>query len=374
MPGNSICPLLSVMRVGDAFSRSLGLISFLPTRTFLFCSRFRRKRPKVRTKLSITIGIPIVVSPFSLYDATNITRGVGHIVSIDSSRTTHGACTCVDACRYMGGIIAGALNGVGKDDLLSDHYAPMPGFWCEFPLCPEINEIAAGSFKRKNPPEIKGTGHVVRSLEAALWAFHKGNDFREGALLAVNLGDDADTTGAVYGQIAGAYYGYEAIPANWRNMVAMKDVIVELAPHQRATAWYFLHMVGKGPPRGPTVSYRDTDTGQVVVSIPAMTIDPFWDTQRPMSNTRLVARSTAIKGVEMLLSADGRQGRIPEVIQQGVPVTILTHWQSLYSDGSCAGLRGLAVLLKRLRKVYGDNLLWSTCSALARQTSDDVKV
>lgn len=142
--------------------------------------------------------------------------------------------------------------------------------------------------------------------------------------------------------------------------------------HQRATTWYFLHMVGKGPPRGPTVSYRDTDTGQVVVSIPAMTIDPFWDTQRPMSNTLLVARSSATKGVEMLLSADGRQGRIPEVIQQGVPVTILTHWQSLYSDGSCAGLRGLAVLLKRLRKVYGDNLLWSTCSALARQTSDEV--
>ncbi len=147
----------------------------------------------------------------------------------DSSRTTHGASTCVDACRYMGGLIAGAISGVGKDDLLSDHWAPMPGYWREHPLCPEIDEIAAGSFKRRNPPEIKGTGHVVRSLEAALWAFHKGNDFREGALLAVNLGDDADTTGAVYGQIAGAYYGYDAIPAKWRDIVAMKDVIVDLA-------------------------------------------------------------------------------------------------------------------------------------------------
>ena len=61
-----------------------------------------------------------------------------------------------------------------------------------------------GSFKRKEPPDIKGTGYAVESLEAALWAFRKGKDFREGALLAVNLGDDADTTGAVYGQIAGA--------------------------------------------------------------------------------------------------------------------------------------------------------------------------
>jgi ADP-ribosylglycohydrolase len=147
----------------------------------------------------------------------------------DSSRTTHGASACVDACRYMGGLIAGAISGVGKDELLSDHWAPIPGYWREHPLCPEIDEIAAGSFKRRNPPEIKGSGHVVRSLEAALWAFHKGNDFREGALLAVNLGDDADTTGAVYGQIAGAYYGYDCIPAKWRDMAAMKDVIVELA-------------------------------------------------------------------------------------------------------------------------------------------------
>jgi ADP-ribosyl-[dinitrogen reductase] hydrolase len=147
----------------------------------------------------------------------------------DSSRTTHGARTCVDACRYMGGLIVGALKGVGKEDLLSDHYAPVSGFWREFPLCPEIDEVAGGSFKRRNPPEIKGTGYVVRSMEAALWAFHQGSDFREGALLAVNLGDDADTTGAVYGQIAGAYYGYEGIPEDWRNMVSMTDVIVEFA-------------------------------------------------------------------------------------------------------------------------------------------------
>lgn len=134
----------------------------------------------------------------------------------------------------MSGLIAGAINGVGKDDLLSDNWAPIPGYWCEHPLCLEIDEIAAGSFKSRNPPEIKGTGHVVRSLEAAIWAFHKGNDFREGALLAVNLGNDADTTGAVYGQIAGAYYGYDGISAKWRDMVAMKNVIVDLADKLQA--------------------------------------------------------------------------------------------------------------------------------------------
>ena len=60
---------------------------------------------------------------------------------------------------------------------------------------------------------ITGTGYVVESLEAALWAFDRSDSFGEGALLAVNLGDDADTTGAIYGQIAGAFYGAEQIPA-----------------------------------------------------------------------------------------------------------------------------------------------------------------
>ncbi len=167
------------------------------------------------------------LAPVPMFFASNAVEAIE--CSGDSSRTTHGAQSCVDACRYYGGLIAGALNGVGKDELLSDHNSPIPDYWHDHPLCPEIAEIATGSFKTRHPPEIRGTGHVVRSLEAALWAFHKGKDFSEGALLAVNLGDDADTTGAVYGQIAGAYYGYEGIPAKWRDMVAMKDVILRLS-------------------------------------------------------------------------------------------------------------------------------------------------
>jgi len=72
---------------------------------------------------------------------------------------------------------------------------------------------------RKDPPVIVGSGYVVKSLEAALWAFSRSSDFREGCLLAVNLGNDADTTGAIYGQLAGAYYGVEGIPANGVNVL-----------------------------------------------------------------------------------------------------------------------------------------------------------
>ena len=147
----------------------------------------------------------------------------------ESSRTTHGARACVDACRYFGGLLVGALGGADKETLLSPQYTPAEGLWEAAPLCPEIDAVAAGSFKVKDPPEIRGTGYVVDSLEAALWAFHRSSDFREGCLLAVNLGDDADTTAAVYGQIAGAHYGASGIPGGWLDRLAMADRIRDMA-------------------------------------------------------------------------------------------------------------------------------------------------
>ncbi len=147
----------------------------------------------------------------------------------ESSRTTHGAPAAVDACRYFGGLLVGALRGASKEELLSSRYAPVPRYWLDHPLHPAINDIARGSFKMKQPPSIQGTGYVVKSLEAALWAFQRSDSFREGGLLAVNLGDDTDTTGAIYGQLAGAYYGAAAIPIEWRARLAKRELIEQLA-------------------------------------------------------------------------------------------------------------------------------------------------
>ncbi|MFA5595171.1 MAG: ADP-ribosylglycohydrolase family protein [Trueperaceae bacterium] len=147
----------------------------------------------------------------------------------ESSRTTHGARTCVDACRYMAGIIVGAINGASKAELLAPMYTPSAGSWDAAPLAEEVAEVAGGSFHVKQPPAIRGSGYVVQSLEAALWAFANSASFEEGALMAVNLGDDADTTGAVYGQIAGAYYGASGIPAGWLEKIAMREEIEALA-------------------------------------------------------------------------------------------------------------------------------------------------
>ena len=88
-----------------------------------------------------------------------------------------------------------------------------------------IDAIAAGSSRDRQPPEIAGTGYVVKSLEAALWAFQGAEDFGEAVLTAVNLGDDADTTGAVCGQLAGACWGESGIPAEWRDGLARTDII-----------------------------------------------------------------------------------------------------------------------------------------------------
>ena len=101
--------------------------------------------------------------------------------------------------------------------------------WERVPLCAEIDEIAAGSFKRRRPPEIVGSGYVVKSLEAALWAFHRSETFGDGCLKAVNLGNDADTTAAIYGQIAGPFYGMDGIPSGWREKLAERELISNFA-------------------------------------------------------------------------------------------------------------------------------------------------
>ncbi len=147
----------------------------------------------------------------------------------ESSRTTHGNRLAVDACRYFGGLLAGAVNGISKTQLLSGAYRSNGRLWRDTELAPEIYEIASGSFKHRKPPEIRGSGYVVQSLEAALWAFYSSENFETGGLMAVNLGDDADTTGAVYGQLAGACYGFADIPERWLQKLAMRPLIEQFA-------------------------------------------------------------------------------------------------------------------------------------------------
>jgi ADP-ribosyl-[dinitrogen reductase] hydrolase len=147
----------------------------------------------------------------------------------ESSRTTHGAATAVDGCRYFAALLVGAVRGTDKETLLSPQFSAESDSWEEAPLEREIDEIARGSFKRRRPPHIESTGYVVRTLEAALWAFNQSASFEEGCRLAVNLGGDADTCGAVYGQLAGAFYGEGGIPLRWLKLLAKRSLIESMA-------------------------------------------------------------------------------------------------------------------------------------------------
>jgi ADP-ribosyl-[dinitrogen reductase] hydrolase len=69
----------------------------------------------------------------------------------------------------------------------------------------------------------------VQSLEAALWCFQRTSTFEDAVLNAANLGDDADTTAAVCGQIAGAFYGIPGIPERWLRILARQELIEDMA-------------------------------------------------------------------------------------------------------------------------------------------------
>lgn len=125
------------------------------------------------------------LAPVVLYYAANREQAIA--AAIESSRTTHQAPACLDACAQLASLLFDLLHGQRP------------------------------ALATRHRDQVKGSGYVVESLEAAQWAFAEGASYEECVLLAANLGDDADTTAAITGQIAGAWYGAEAIPERWRN-------------------------------------------------------------------------------------------------------------------------------------------------------------
>jgi hypothetical protein len=150
-----------------------------------------------------------------------------------SALLTHGDEKAFDACRYYGALIAAALLGETKKQLLDKgFYEKHKGWFGKKGLHKDIQDIAEGSYQKKGGYDdgIRGKGYVVDSLRAALWAFwDDGESFEKGARAAVNLGDDTDTTAAIYGQLAGACYGYQALPQRWRDEVYAKKFIEGLS-------------------------------------------------------------------------------------------------------------------------------------------------
>ena len=127
---------------------------------------------------------------------------------------------CLDAAEVLARVLAAAIAGRGTDSLDDAEEAELSA--------PKVRSVAEGSWRGKPRENIRSSGYVVDTLEAALWAVAASGSFEEAVLKAVNLGDDADTVGAVAGQIAGAIWGYSSIPERWRNRLAWHDRLVSV--------------------------------------------------------------------------------------------------------------------------------------------------
>ena len=141
--------------------------------------------------------------------------------AVESSRTTHGSRECLEACRYFACLLSACFSGASKDALLKD--------FAFISTSKKVQKIAQGSYLDKPMENIKGTGYVIDCLEAALRCFADSDNFNDAILLAANLGDDADTTAAVCGQLAGAFYGVSGIRQDWQDKIFMRAEILAFA-------------------------------------------------------------------------------------------------------------------------------------------------
>jgi ADP-ribosyl-[dinitrogen reductase] hydrolase len=141
-------------------------------------------------------------------------------MAIAQSRTTHASEESIQACEYYCTLIVEAINGELKDRILRGR---------DLLMSEKIRQIVRGDWKGKYRDHIQSTGYVVHSLEAAMWSIHTSKSFEEALVKAVNLADDADTVGAITGQLAGAIWSYEAIPSRWLQSLKQHEHIVRLA-------------------------------------------------------------------------------------------------------------------------------------------------
>jgi len=199
-------------------------------------------------------------------------------------RVTHGHPEVIDAGRYFGGLLAGALSGESLDGLLGGAiYQPYPDAWLartlnERPGDSDLDErsfrarrrvavLASGdrSFRSRMPPDITADNYVLPALEAALWAVWNYRSFPEAVLAAVNLGEQAPMVGALTGQLAGALYGYDAIPDDWRQKIALGSLILT-----RADGLLHLAQTGQKPaPPQPRVEAFQPTADSAPPSIPS---------------------------------------------------------------------------------------------------------
>jgi ADP-ribosyl-[dinitrogen reductase] hydrolase len=163
-----------------------------------------------------TNGAIMRLAPVPIYFHKNLKLAISQ--SVLHTKTTHGATECLEASALLAYVLYFILEGKTKNEILKFiHF--------EEKLTTQVKEIKFGQYKNKTADEISGLGSAYFTLEAAFYAFYKYDNFYDGLVFVVNLGDDTDTVGAVYGQIAGAYYGIDYIPVNLKEKLYDLEMI-----------------------------------------------------------------------------------------------------------------------------------------------------
>lgn len=192
-------------------------------------------------------GALMRLAPIVLYFYPDLVS-VQHF-AVESSRTTHAAPEALDCSRLLAFALARGLAGATKREMLDTASLNLH--------TPKVAALAEGSYLQKSESDIAGTGYAVASLEAAFWCFMNTDSFESAVLKAANLGDDADTSAAIVGQLAGIHYGIAAIPPAWRSRLHMGDEIEAIA-RKLGSAHFTSHPIFCAPP--PSVEARRTQT------------------------------------------------------------------------------------------------------------------
>lgn len=137
----------------------------------------------------------------------------------ESTRTTHGSIECLESSKLFSKLVSRAING---DDVRTNFKVDI------IYVSDKVNNIAKGKYYSRTYDQLSGSGYVIDSLETALWCFLHTDNFRDAILMCVNVGDDTDTTAAICGQIAGAYYGLSGIPKEWLDKLYNLDYIFKV--------------------------------------------------------------------------------------------------------------------------------------------------
>lgn len=180
------------------------------------------------------------IHPFTLY-LINLNKGkmlIDHFKIIsEASALTHAHPRSKVACFIYSCILwelterpdkASVDNALQNVKLFFAHYGLSPEGYAE-----EYNELKTfqrlfDGIEKLDRASIKSDGYVVNTLEAAIWCLLTTDTYKDCVLKAVNLGDDTDTTAAVAGGLAGALYGYDAIPEEWRNTLLRREYVEDL--------------------------------------------------------------------------------------------------------------------------------------------------